>query len=64
MTIRNKNRGADGQFVIIKGRIDSPPLLCKETLIELGMLKIDPEGRTKEANDLRIKTVIAALKGD
>ena len=37
--------------------MDSPPLLCKNTLLELGMLKIDPEGTLREPNDLRIKSV-------
>ena len=35
--------------------MDLPPLLSKSTLLELGMLKINPEGLLKEANDLRIK---------
>ena len=37
--------------------MDSPLLLSKSTLLELGMLKIDPEGTLKETNKLRIKTV-------
>ena len=55
-TLRNKNRGAQGKFLVIQGKMDSPPLLSKSTLLELGMLKIDPEGTLKEANELRIKT--------
>ena len=39
--------------------MDSPPLLSKSTLLELGMLKIDPEGTLKETNELRIKTAKA-----
>lgn len=40
--------------------MDSPPLLSKGTLLELGMLKIDPEETLKfETNDLRIKSVKA-----
>ena len=42
---------------MIQGKMDSPPLLHKSTLLELGMLKIDPEGTLKETNELRIKTV-------
>ena len=42
---------------MIQGRMDSPPLLSKKTLLELGMLKIEPEGTLKETNELRIKTV-------
>ncbi|CAB4004532.1 Hypothetical predicted protein [Paramuricea clavata] len=39
--------------------MDSPPLLCKNTLIELGMLKIEPQGTLKETNKLRIHSVKA-----
>ena len=37
--------------------MDSSPLLSKSTLLELGTLKINPEGTLKETNELRIKTV-------
>lgn len=37
--------------------MDSPPLLSKNTLTELGMIKVDPDGRLKETNELRIKSV-------
>ena len=47
-TLRNKNQGAQGKFLVIQGKMDSPPLLSKSTLLELGMLKIDPEGTLKE----------------
>ena len=56
-TLRNKNRGTQSKFLVIKGKMDSPPLLSKSTLLELVMLKIDPEGTLKEINELRIKTV-------
>lgn len=55
-TLRNQNRGAQSKFLVIEGKMDSPPLLSKGTLLELGMLKIDPEGKLKEANELRVKT--------
>ena len=48
-TLQNKNRGTRSKFLVIQGKMDSPPLLSKSTLIELGMLK--------ETNELRIKTV-------
>ena len=41
----------------IKGKMDSPPLICKDVLLELGMQKIEPEGKQREPNELRIKTV-------
>ena len=56
-TLRNKNRGTQSKFLVIQGKMDSPPLLSKSTLMELGMLKIDPEGTLKETNELRIKTL-------
>ena len=56
-TLRNKNRGVRSKFLVIQGKMDSPPLLSKSTLCELGMLEIDPNGTLKETNELRIKTV-------
>lgn len=40
------------KFVVVSGRIHSPPLISKETLTELGMLKIHPDGCFAEPNDL------------
>lgn len=57
--LRNKNRGTTGKFLVVEGKIDSPPLICKATLIELGMLKIEPNGTLKETNELKIKSVKA-----
>lgn len=37
--------------------MDSPSLLSKTILLELGILKIEPEGTLKEPNELRIKAV-------
>lgn len=37
--------------------MDLPPLICKDVLLELGMHKIEPEGKLKNPNDLRIKTI-------
>jgi len=37
--------------------MDSPPLPGKNTLIELAMIQIDPDGTLKETNKLRIKSV-------
>jgi len=56
-TIRNKNRGAKSKFLAIEGKMDSPALLSKNTLIKLGMIKIDPDETLKETNELRIKSV-------
>ena len=43
-TIRNDTCGRLVTFVVVFGRIKSPPLIGKETLIGLGMLKIQPNG--------------------
>ena len=56
-TIRNKNRGAKSKFLVIERKMDSPPLPNKNTLTELGMIKIDPDGTLKETSELRIKSV-------
>ena len=40
VTVRNKNRGVETCFTVIKGRMKSSPLLCRETLFKLGMLKM------------------------
>lgn len=55
--VRNENRGTETKFLVIKGHIDSPPLLSRETLMDLGMLKIDLQGSLKAENDLRIKAI-------
>ena len=57
VSIRNKTRGVKTKFILIKRKMDSLPPICKYLLLELGMLKIEPEGKLKEPNDLRIKTV-------
>ena len=49
--------GTRSKFLVIQGKMDSPPLLSKRTLLELGMLKVDSEGTLKETNELRINTV-------
>ena len=54
-TIRNKTCGTDARFVVVKGRINSPPLIGKDTLQELGMLQISEDGSFAETNDLRIQ---------
>ena len=35
-TLRNKNRGTQSKFLVIQGKMESPPLLSKSTLLELG----------------------------
>ena len=52
-TARYETRETETTFVVVKGKINSPPLLGKRTLIELGMLEIRPDGSLKESNELR-----------
>jgi len=57
--LRNQTCGAVARFVVTKGRINSPPLISKSTPQELpqelGMLQINGDGSSAEANDLRIQ---------
>ena len=52
-TVRNQTRGAVVRFVVDRGRINSPPLISKSTLQELGMLQIREDGSFAKTNDLR-----------
>ena len=54
-TVRNQTRGTETTFVVVKGKINSPPLLGKKTLSELGMLEIRADGSLKDQNELRIR---------
>jgi hypothetical protein len=36
--------GIETKFIVLKGKINSPPLLSKATLLELGMMQIRPDG--------------------
>ena len=51
---RNQTRGIPTEFIVIRGRIQSPPLVGKKTLTDLGMLQICEDGRLEEPNELRI----------
>ena len=52
-TAGNETRGTDTIFVVVKGKINSPPLLGRRTRTELNMLEIRPDGSLKESNELR-----------
>ena len=52
--IRNQTCGKPTTFVVVNGRINSPPLLSKDTLIQLGMLKIQPDGGLTSPNAMRV----------
>ena len=53
-TARNQTRGTETTFVVIKGKIKSPPLIGR-ALTELGMIEIRPDGSLREADELRIR---------
>ena len=61
-TIRNKTCGTVARFIVVKGRINSPPLIGKDTLQELGMLQIREDGTFAEKNDLRIQEEMSDIK--
>jgi predicted homoserine dehydrogenase-like protein len=42
--VRNATCGIETKFIVIKGKINSLPLLSKATLLELGMMQIRPDG--------------------
>ena len=42
-------------FAVVKGKINSPPLLGKKALYDLGMLEIRPDDSLKVQNELRIR---------
>ena len=50
--VRNETCGKLARFVVVFGRIQSPPLIGKETLTELSMLKIQQDGSFAEPNGL------------
>ncbi|CAC5411394.1 unnamed protein product [Mytilus coruscus] len=55
-TVKNATRGIKTRIIVIKGKINSPPLIGKKTLTELGMLQIKEDGTLKEPNDLGIQS--------
>lgn len=55
--VRNKSNGARTTFIVIKGWIGTPPLIDRDTLLKLGILKIESAGSLKESNKLWMKTI-------
>ena len=65
--VRNQTCGIQSRFLVVKGIINSPPLISKSTLTELGMLQIRDDGSFAEPNSLRIpgkETHINAISKD
>ena len=52
-TAHNQTRGTETTFIVVKGRINSPPLLGRRALFDLGMLEIRPDGSLRETNELK-----------
>ena len=52
--IRNQTCGKEARFIVVYGRIHSPPLVCRDSLIQLGMMKIQQDGGLTTSNDMRI----------
>jgi len=61
-TVRNQTRGAVARFVVVRGIINSPPLISNSTLQELGMLQIREHGSFAETNDPRIQEEPRGIK--
>jgi len=53
--IRNQTCGKAAKFIVVYGHINSPPLISKETLIQLGMMKIQSDGGLTQPNEMKIK---------
>ena len=54
-TISNKQHTVEATIVVITGHMESAPLLGKDTLIQLGMLKLDGQGSLKEKQVMKIQ---------
>ena len=52
--VRNKTCGALTRFFVIKGRINSPPIIGKNTLIKVGMQQIRQDGSFAQENEMKI----------
>ena len=50
MKLENQTRAITATIVVVKGKINSLPLLGRPSLDEVGMLKIDATGGLKEPN--------------
>ena len=60
--LRNQTCGTRARFLVIKGKINSPPLISKDTLIELGMMQIKEDGSFANQNDMRIPEEISDIR--
>eukprot|EP00795_Rhopilema_esculentum_P016090 gene16090-7442_t len=52
--VNNPTCGKSVRFVVVYGHINSPPLISKATLLELGMIKIQAYGGLAQPNNMKI----------
>jgi hypothetical protein len=52
-TIANKTKRIVTKFIVIKGNMNSYPLIGRKSLLDLGMLIINPEGRLGEYREVK-----------
>ena len=57
MTTKNQRRITHTRIIVDEGRKESPPLLGRPTLSNLGMILIDETGGSAEASKPETKTV-------
>ena len=57
VTFENEIRATDANIIIVQGKMDSLPLLGRQTLEELGMVKFDASGSLKQPNRETTKNV-------
>lgn len=60
--IRNKSRGIATKFVVVRGRIKSPPLIGKDSLEELGVVQIQQDASFAQTKDPRIPDETSSIK--
>ncbi|XP_068684306.1 uncharacterized protein [Montipora foliosa] len=64
VTLENQTRKTRAKIAVIQGKIDSLPLLGRQTLEDLGMIKFDAKGRLKEPNRNEIQTIKKVQTGN
>ncbi|KAL9972245.1 hypothetical protein ACROYT_G018516 [Oculina patagonica] len=64
VTLENTTRKTQAKIAVIQGKIDSLPLLGRQTLEELGMIKFDANGGLKEPNRDETQTINKVQTGN
>ncbi|KAL9987542.1 hypothetical protein ACROYT_G001867 [Oculina patagonica] len=64
VTLENTTRKTQAQIAVIQGKIDSLPLLGRQTLEELGMIKFDANVGLKEPNRDETQTINKVQTGN